>query len=196
MSQIRTSLHTLLPSLRVPIVSGPMSGASGSRLAAEVSKAGGLGFIGGGYFNPESMKKNLEEAAGILGGLKHGEDEGRLEIGVGFLAWRLSQMDGGLGSSSISGKTKIDSGSRPKAAEYVDTVLEARPRAIWLAFGSKDELIHWADYLRRREKAINGHMTRLRPWTLFVGVGSESEARVAVEDVGADVIVAQSEHTD
>lgn len=183
-----------------------MSGAAGGLLAGSVSRAGGFGFIGGGYFDPKGMQQNLDEAERALsqpqsdGTLVNARGkDGRLEIGVGFLAWRLSQMDG----ISTTGAGNINSANNPKAAQYIDTVLLARPRAIWLSFGSSSELVGWAEYLRKRERAINGSMRTLdgaiggevrgdEGWKLFVGVGSLEEARVAVEDVGAEVIVAQS----
>ena len=46
--QIRTRLTERF-GLEAPIVSAPMAFASGGRLAAAVSAAGGLGLIGGGY---------------------------------------------------------------------------------------------------------------------------------------------------
>lgn len=68
--------------LRHPILSAPMALISGGRLAAAVSKAGGLGLVGGGY-------------AGILGGepdlareLAHVEGQ---RFGVGFITWALER---------------------------------------------------------------------------------------------------------
>ena len=43
---------TLALGLRHPIVSAPMAFAAGGALAAAVSRAGGLGLIGGGYGDP------------------------------------------------------------------------------------------------------------------------------------------------
>ena len=45
---ISTSLSTHL-GLKVPLISAPMAGVAGGDLAAAVSRAGGLGLIGGGY---------------------------------------------------------------------------------------------------------------------------------------------------
>jgi nitronate monooxygenase len=179
-----TPLNAILPSLRVPIFCGPMSGAAGGKLAGEVSKAGGLGFIGGGYFTPEQYKKNLDEAAEVLHGT--GERKGRLEVGVGFLGWGLSKLDGPWDS----GFAVKDHEHRTKAVACIDAALAARPRAVWLAFGTHEEMACWAQIMREREKKLNERQ-ELEMWKLFVGVGSVEEAKAAVELVGADVIVAQ-----
>lgn len=181
---IRTPLHSLLPSIRVPIVSGPMGGAAGGSLAAQVTKAGGFGFIGGGYLTPSQMSEELQVVHSILGSPPPGQ---RTEIGVGFLGWKLSRLDKGI----LEG-ANFDVGSRPKAFECIDATLKGFPRAIWLAFGTTEDLVGWAKAFREREEVVNGK-NRGDSWRLFVGVGSEQEARVAVEQVGADVVVAQGE---
>ena len=48
--------------LEAPIVSAPMAMAAGGRLAGAVSEAGGLGFIGGGYCDPEWIAAQFGEA--------------------------------------------------------------------------------------------------------------------------------------
>ncbi len=65
-----------------PIICAPMALVTGGRLAAAVSRAGGLGIIGGGY-------------AGILGGepdLKHelAHVQGQ-KFGIGFITWALAK---------------------------------------------------------------------------------------------------------
>lgn len=63
-------------SVRHPIVSAPMAFAAGGALAAAVSRAGGLGMIGGGY----------GEAAWLAEQFAAAHDE---RIGVGFISWSL-----------------------------------------------------------------------------------------------------------
>ncbi|GHJ84939.1 hypothetical protein NliqN6_1341 [Naganishia liquefaciens] len=184
--RIKTPLNAILPSLRVPIVCGPMSGAAGGKLAAHVSKAGGLGFIGGGYFSPEQYTKNLEEAAGVLYD-EATEHSGRLDVGVGFLGWGLSKLDGPWDPATDA---LGNHHRRTKAIACIDAALAARPRAVWLAFGTTEEMAGWARIMRERERKIN-NFEGLEMWKLFVGVGSVEEAKAAVELVGADVIVAQ-----
>jgi nitronate monooxygenase len=62
--------------LRHPIVSAPMAFASGGALAAAVSRAGGLGLIGGGYGDPSWLEEQFDTAD-------------RQPIGVGFITWSL-----------------------------------------------------------------------------------------------------------
>jgi nitronate monooxygenase len=63
-------------SVRHPIVSAPMAFAGGGTLAAAVSRAGGLGLIGGGYGDPAWLEEQFEAANGE-------------RVGVGFITWSL-----------------------------------------------------------------------------------------------------------
>ena len=47
--------HQLLPHLTIPIFCGPMAGAANGGLAGQVSRAGGLGFIGAGYVSSYNL---------------------------------------------------------------------------------------------------------------------------------------------
>lgn len=67
--------------LDCPILLAPMAGVSGGRLAAAVSKAGGLGFVGGGYCDPAWVRRELDNA-------------GEAPVGVGFITWKLLQSPG------------------------------------------------------------------------------------------------------
>lgn len=62
--------------IRHPIVSAPMAFAGGGALAAAVSRAGGLGLIGGGYGDPGWLSEQFAAA-------------GDARIGVGFITWSL-----------------------------------------------------------------------------------------------------------
>ena len=62
--------------LRHPIISAPMAFAGGGLLAAAVSRAGGLGLIGGGYGDPAWLEEQFAAARGQ-------------RVGVGFIAWSL-----------------------------------------------------------------------------------------------------------
>lgn len=70
-----SSLRTLL-GVRHPLLCAPMAGISGGRLAAAVSEAGGLGFIGGGYGDRDWLVEQLGLCAGQ-------------PFGVGFISWAL-----------------------------------------------------------------------------------------------------------
>jgi len=67
--------------LTAPIVSAPMAMASGGRLAAAVSGAGGLGFIGGGY-GAEAEWIDAQFAAA-----------GNVAVGCGFITWALAECE-------------------------------------------------------------------------------------------------------
>lgn len=74
---IRTVLTETL-GISAPVLLAPMAGVSGGRLAAAVTNAGGLGFIGGGYCDPDWIAKEIKEA-------------GNTQVGVGFITWALER---------------------------------------------------------------------------------------------------------
>lgn len=75
MSELVTRLTRTLQ-LRSPIVSAPMAFAAGGALAAAVSRAGGLGLIGGGYGDATWLAQQFAAAGGE-------------RVGVGFITWSL-----------------------------------------------------------------------------------------------------------
>ncbi|WP_407689385.1 NAD(P)H-dependent flavin oxidoreductase [Mycobacterium sp. HUMS_1102779] len=60
-----------------PIMLAPMAMVSGGRLAAEVTRAGGLGLIGGGYGDADWLRTQIGEADGA-------------RVGCGFITWSLA----------------------------------------------------------------------------------------------------------
>lgn len=68
--------------LECPIVCAPMALVTGGRLAAAVSKAGGLGIIGGGYAGTIGAEPDLQQELVHV----HGQ-----RFGVGFIVWALRQ---------------------------------------------------------------------------------------------------------
>lgn len=64
--------------IRHPIVLAPMAFASGGALAAAVSRAGGLGLIGGGYGDADWLEEQFVAANGE-------------RVGVGFITWSLQK---------------------------------------------------------------------------------------------------------
>jgi nitronate monooxygenase len=66
--------------LDVPVVSAPMAGVSGGRLAAAVSAAGGLGTIGIGYEEPDEIGVQAQVARA-----------GGRPFGIGLIAWVAEQ---------------------------------------------------------------------------------------------------------
>ncbi|MDJ0626920.1 MAG: nitronate monooxygenase [Rhodobacter sp.] len=61
-----------------PILSAPMASAAGGRLAAAVTRAGGLGFIGGSYCDADWIAREFAEA-------------GNEAVGCGFITWVLAK---------------------------------------------------------------------------------------------------------
>lgn len=59
-----------------PVLSAPMAFAGGGALSAAVSRAGGLGLIGGGYGDPSWLEEQFAAAEGA-------------RVGVGFITWSL-----------------------------------------------------------------------------------------------------------
>jgi nitronate monooxygenase len=75
------ALHTALTrklGIDHPILLAPMGGASGGKLAAAVSGAGGLGIIGGAYGDPEVLEREFAAA-------------GNTRVGCGFITWALAR---------------------------------------------------------------------------------------------------------
>jgi hypothetical protein len=111
-----------------------------------------------------------------------GPTEGkRLPIGIGFLAWVLSEQYGG---SPPTEPAHLN--TENIALQLLDTSLRANPCAMWLSFGS--DLAAWSAVVRHRDSVVNTEGGRLK---LFIMVGNLEEARHAVEDCGADVLVVQ-----
>lgn len=76
------SIHTPLCDLlkiKHPVLLAPMAGVSGGALAAAVSRAGGLGLIGGGYGDGDWLKREFDVA-------------GDARIGVGFITWSIARQ--------------------------------------------------------------------------------------------------------
>ena len=64
--------------IRCPIISAPMAFVAGGALAAAVTRAGGLGLIGGGYGDPKWIDEQFAAARGE-------------RVGVGFITWSAAQ---------------------------------------------------------------------------------------------------------
>lgn len=61
-----------------PILSAPMALASGGALAAAVTKAGGLGLVGGGYGDADWITQAFNDAENA-------------RVGCGFITWKLAE---------------------------------------------------------------------------------------------------------
>src|SRR5205085_11400520 len=72
---ISTRLTELL-GIQHPIISAPMAMVADAKLATAVSKAGGIGILGGGYGDEVWLKRELDAA-------------GDARIGIGFITWSM-----------------------------------------------------------------------------------------------------------
>ena len=131
-------LTQLYPWLKSPIIaSAPMLGAATPSLAANVTNAGGIGFIAGGT-NLESLNKNLEETASLLR-----NHSGVLPIGVGFQLWGC-KLDVAV-AAITKHKPAIAWLFAPKEIEELGTWSTALRKAgsgqtrIWIQIGSVAE---------------------------------------------------------
>jgi nitronate monooxygenase len=75
---IRTPVCDLF-GIEHPVLLAPMARVSGGALAAAVSRAGGLGLIGGGYGDADWLAREFDAA-------------GDARIGVGFITWSLARQ--------------------------------------------------------------------------------------------------------
>ena len=74
---LATELTKLLD-IRHPILLAPMGAVSGGRLAAAVTRAGGLGLLGPGYFGPDWIEQQFDAA-------------GNTPVGIGFITWHMAK---------------------------------------------------------------------------------------------------------
>jgi nitronate monooxygenase len=107
-------IHTRLTDklgLKHPIFSAPMALAAGGRLAAAVSRAGGLGFVAGGYGDPVWLARELAEA-------------GDAAIGCGLITWALRDKPEAL-EQVLAHKPRAVFLSFDDPAPYVDAIRAA-----------------------------------------------------------------------
>lgn len=120
------------PWTKSPLVScGPMRLIALADLAVEVSRAGGLGFIGAGS-DASFLEKELEKVKQLQAGAQVLKDQEVLPIGVGFLLW--------AGDNLLN--------------EALPTIAKYNPAAVWLfAPHNLDSFTQWTREVR---KATNG----------------------------------------
>ncbi|EEH20445.2 hypothetical protein PABG_02704 [Paracoccidioides brasiliensis Pb03] len=163
-----STIHDLHPTIAAntpAIVSAPMLGIASPNLAVSVTRAGGLGFIGGGY-DSTKIETLLSAAADLLSSSpissynKAANDP--LPVGIGFLNWGATLPD-----------------ALPALQKHT-------PAAVWLFAAPdpnpQDTLATWSSEIRR---ATNN---RTRIW---IQIGSVKEALDVAEKAKPDVLVVQ-----
>lgn len=109
-----TGLPTRLTDLfgiEQPILLAPMALVSGGRLAAAVTRAGGLGLIGGGYPDAEWLQTQIDRAEGA-------------RVGYGFITWSLARNPGVLDLALDRGPAAVML-SFGELAPFADRILAA-----------------------------------------------------------------------
>ncbi|KAI2470502.1 FMN-dependent 2-nitropropane dioxygenase [Annulohypoxylon bovei var. microspora] len=167
-------MRSWFPNTSYPLViSAPMEGVANSRLATEVTKAGGLGFIQGGRdFAPASpqlkrLDDQLTQARELLGLEPVAKDSSPLPIGVGFVTYSATNR--------YFGETAVP------------ILRRHQPAAVWLfapSPGSPDTIPALIELLK--SPSSDGAYSP----KVVVQVGSVAAAREAASH-GADAIVAQ-----
>ncbi|KAI0641865.1 NPD-domain-containing protein [Trametes meyenii] len=139
-----------------------MAFASSAKLAVEVTRSGGFGFLAGAFATPDSLRSQLSFARESFPDLS----DKPLPIGIGFIGWLLDADE-------------------VQAKQVIDVALEAKVQAIWLAFGV--DLPRWLQYIRT---ASANSRTAHKP-LIFVQATSLQEALAAATEWKADAIIAQ-----
>ncbi|KAL8357978.1 hypothetical protein RB598_002660 [Gaeumannomyces tritici] len=180
-------LQKWFPNTEAPlIISAPMLGFANGTLAAEVSKAGGLGMVPGGYdFAPGSdqMSKLDAELGTARAALGLGANDGPAPVGVGFIL------------------TRAAAGAEKDFANAVAAVVARRqPAAVWLFAppppddnnddNAAEGAVGQAGLIKAVRRAAAAAAKAAYDVCVFVQVGTVAAARRAARE-GADVIVAQ-----
>ncbi|KAH8918467.1 2-nitropropane dioxygenase [Atractiella rhizophila] len=121
---LRTRLTTLLE-IKTPVVSAAMLGPSGGELAAQVSLAGGFGFM--------AVRNKYQLTLELTIARSHFPTSSILPIGVGTLAWILEQMP-------------------LQEAEELITECAKECKAIWLSNGA--QIGRWIEVARKARKEV------------------------------------------
>lgn len=106
------------------------------------------------------MKRELSIARGLLQTVDHNT----LQIGVGFLVWRLER-------------------DPVTAEQLISIAIDHCVQAVWLAFGA--DLGRWISYIRSRARKTGNAIK------IFVQISTVDQALQAVNEWKADVIVIQ-----
>ena len=96
--------------LLVPIVCAPMALVAGGALAAAVSRAGGLGLIGGGYGGALGSEPDLDA---------EWRAAGNEPVGIGFILWALGERRDAILSEALERKPCALFLSFPKHADQL-----------------------------------------------------------------------------
>jgi nitronate monooxygenase len=179
-----------------PIVSAPMDVVSTAELATAVSRAGGLGLIGGGYGNKEWLSRELTAAAGT-------------RVGCGFITWNI---DASFIDIALSHEPAVIFLSFGDASPYVEQIHRAGVPLICQVHdlaGVEEAVQIGADGICVQGGEAGGHgkgtrstftlvpeaadlIAEQRPDVLLLAAGGVADGRsvVAALALGADAVMA------
>ena len=157
-------LQRQYPWTKAPLVAGaPMRVIALAPLATEISKAGGLGFVGAGdnVSNLESILEEVKTVQSSEPNLREVKDV--LPVGIGFLLWAGD---------------KLLHDALPILEKY-------KPSAVWLyAPNATDELVRWTQETRR----VTREMTKI-----WIQCGTVEEGTTYAKACQPDVLVVQGQ---
>ncbi|WP_322866036.1 NAD(P)H-dependent flavin oxidoreductase [Aquicoccus sp. G2-2] len=159
--------------LTAPIVCAPMALVAGGRLAAAVSRAGGLGLIGGGYGDGEWIEDQWLEA-------------GNAAVGCGFITWRLQGREGLL-EQALTHKPKGIFLSFGDLAPYAGRIKAAGVpllAQVQTLAGAREALDQGADVIVAQGAEAGGHGSGRATFTLVPEVVDMVAGRVPVLAAG------------
>ncbi|SCV69401.1 BQ2448_2421 [Microbotryum intermedium] len=178
---MRTALTDVL-GIKYPIVVAPMAGAAGGLLASAAIQSGAFGLIAGGHTPVQELQKQIILAREALGLGK----EDASPFGIGLICWKFEP----------------EHGEPDKAQAFLETIIEAKVKGVWLSFGAEVE--KWVGRIRKMEKEAmekeamekeerDGveeakRRTRMR---VFVAGGCVDEVLQIKEWEGVDIVAAQ-----
>ena len=152
------------PWTKNPLVIGaPMRLIALAALATEISKAGGLGFIGAGSdtANLQSILEEVKRSIADAPNLKNVKDV--LPVGVGFICWAGQKL----------------------LKEALPSIEKYRPAAVWLfAPREHEDLVRWSEEVRR----VTQGKTKI-----WIQVGTVENAVEVTKSCQPDVLVVQGQ---
>lgn len=142
---LKTALTELL-GIEHPVLLAPMGASAGGRLAAAVTRGGGLGLLGGGYGDEAWLEREFAAA-------------GNARVGVGFITWSLAQKPHLL-DRALAHRPAAVMLSFGDVAPFVDPIKRAGTKLICqiqTVAGAKDAAALGADVIVAQGTEAGGH---------------------------------------
>jgi nitronate monooxygenase len=175
---MKTGLSARL-GLQGPLILAPMAGGpSTPALAAAVSNAGALGFLGGAYLQSQDLERELRETRGLTGrafGVNLFVPGRHPEISQQRLRGALDATRGYRGELGLP-EPELKPPFMPDFGRQLEVILREKPAAFSFVFGLLER----------------AHLDELRGRSILsVGTATSLEEGLALEELGVDAVVAQ-----